>query len=272
MVAAVRRDAQSVLLILVGGAILRISVSDIYLRYVKDGLRPFLLAAGAALLVLGIVGAVRDGLLRGGSRRGEAAAAADGNADGHGPEPATGAGPEDGHEHGHEHGHGHDHSRGPAVAWLLCLPVFAIFLIAPPALGSYAASRDAGTVAKPTGGSDYPPLPAGDPVAMSVGEYAVRAVWDKGRTLQDRSVAISGFVTPRKEGGWYLTRMVLNCCAADARALKVIVSDAPAPAADTWVELTGTWVASKQPISDSTLPVIRATNVRQIPQPRDPYG
>ncbi len=264
-----KRDAQSVLLILVGGAVLRISVTDIYLRYVKDGLRPFLLAAGAALLLLGVAGAVRDGLLRGGSRRSVAAGSADtAGDDGH--RDSDGDGHADGHRD--SDGDGHDHSHGPAVAWLLCLPVFAIFLVAPPALGSYAASRDAGTVAKPTGTSDYPPLPKGDPVAMSVGEYAVRAVWDQGRTLQDRRVAISGFVTPRKEGGWYLTRMVLSCCAADARALKVVVRGASAPGADTWVELTGTWVPSEQPISDDTLPLIQAEDVRTIPPPRDPYG
>ena len=40
------REAQSVVALLVGGAVLRISLTDVYLRYVKEGLRPFLIAAG----------------------------------------------------------------------------------------------------------------------------------------------------------------------------------------------------------------------------------
>src|SRR5690606_39467325 len=41
---------------------------------------------------------------------------------------------EDG-EQGHDgHDHGHDHHGGPRVAWLLVLPVVAVFVVAPPAL------------------------------------------------------------------------------------------------------------------------------------------
>ncbi len=48
------REAQSVVLLLVGGAVLRISVSDIYLRYVKEGLRPFLIVSGALLVAIAV--------------------------------------------------------------------------------------------------------------------------------------------------------------------------------------------------------------------------
>ena len=79
-----------------------------------------------------------------------------------------------------------NHSHVPRVAWLLTLPVFAILLVAPGPLGAYAAARDPGTVAKPAGDSDFPPLPAGDPATLPVYEYAVRAVWDEGKSLVDR--------------------------------------------------------------------------------------
>ena len=39
------------MLLLVGGAILRASLTDLYLRYVKAGLRPFLIAAGVLLVL-----------------------------------------------------------------------------------------------------------------------------------------------------------------------------------------------------------------------------
>jgi uncharacterized repeat protein (TIGR03943 family) len=245
----VNSEAQSVLMVLVGGAVLRISVGDVYLRYVKEGMRPFLLAAGVILLVLGLVGVWRE--FRAARRAAGAAAeheGPDGDAD-----------------------RGHDHAHGPRAAWLLCLPVFAIFLVAPPALGSYAASREEATVARPAGTSDFPPLPAGDPARISVSEYAVRAVWDSGRSLAGRAVAMSGFVTPRKEGGWYLTPMALSCCAADARAVKVEVRDAEAPPTDTWVEVTGTWVEGGPPDAAGAVPVVAARDVRPVPVPRNQY-
>ena len=34
------RQAQAVILLLIGGAVLRTSLTDLYLRYVKEGLRP----------------------------------------------------------------------------------------------------------------------------------------------------------------------------------------------------------------------------------------
>ncbi|WP_332835213.1 DUF1980 domain-containing protein [Carbonactinospora thermoautotrophica] len=166
--AAVKRDVQSILLVLVGGTVLRLSISDAYLNYVKPGLRPFLIVSGAVLLVLGLAGFVLDGLLR--------------------QAPAAGPACADGDDH------------GPRVAWLLCLPVLAVFLVAPPALGSYAAQRDPGTVAKPQE-AQFPPLPEGDPVQVLVSEYAIRAVWDQGRSLRGRTVTLTGFVTPKPGAG-----------------------------------------------------------------------
>ena len=44
------REVGAVLLGLLGGAILRISIGDAYLRYVKEGLRPWLLVSGSVLV------------------------------------------------------------------------------------------------------------------------------------------------------------------------------------------------------------------------------
>jgi len=118
-----------------------------------------------------------------------------------------------------EHGH-----HGPRSAWLL-LPVLAIFLIAPPALGYYAAARDL-TNSSPTA-AVAPPLPDGDPVEVYLSDYVNRAVWDAGRTLESRTVAITGLVVPDPDSGWWLTRMSLACCAADAFAGKIQIVDPP---------------------------------------------
>ena len=242
-----RRDVQAVILILVGGAVLRISVGDTFLNYVKEGMRVWLLLSGATLVVLGVL-ALIDVIRR--ARRGETIEE---------PDPFDPV-DDDGHAHVH----------GPRAAWLLLLPVFAIFLIAPPALGAYAAARDTSNVAPPTQ-AKAPPLPAGDPVEISVSDYVSRAVWDDGLTLEGRTVQMTGFVTPNPQGGWWLTRMALTCCAADAVASKVQVMAGPDLPADTWVTLTGTWIPGGGTRSDSAIPLVQAGEVVEVPAPRNPY-
>ncbi len=268
------REVQSILLLLVGGAVVRISVGDVYLRYVKESLQPFLIFAGSVLVLLGAAGVLAE--LR--AEPSGARAAPEPDEPAAGPVPADGsaaavvraAASADGHAAGHQPADGHLHASGPRIAWLLVLPVLAIFLVAPPALGSYAAARDSATVAPPAE-SEFPPLPPGDPTPVRVADYAVRAVWDGGRSLHGRTVTMSGFATPREGGGWYLTRMSLSCCAADALATKVEVREAPAPPTDSWVALTGSWLPSERMESEDGVPVVRALDVRAVDPPHDPY-
>ncbi len=251
--------SQGLVLLLLGGAVLRISAfSTSYLNYVKPGFRPFLIAAGAVVFVLGVISLVQEWRKPHVSEAERARAEEDGQAD------------------AHEHGHGHDHSRGPRVAWLMCLPVFAIFLIAPPALGSFAAARD--DVAPPPPPPEvvdgYAPLQGDAPVAMPIGEFVGRAWGDPKRSLTGKQVRLTGFVVQsKKKDAWYVTRMQLACCAADALALKVSVKGAAAPAENTWVEVTGTWIppkSSKLP-NGTVPPEIASINVTEVPQPTEPY-
>lgn len=248
--------SQGLVLLLLGGAVLRISAfSTSYLNYVKPGFRPFLIAAGAVVFILGAIILVQEWR-----------------------KPAK-EGPDE--EHGEEHahhddGHGHDHAHGPRVAWLMTLPVFAIFLIAPPALGSYAAARD--DVAPPPPAREvvegYAPLPDGQAVAMPIGEFVGRAWGDPKRSLTGKRVRLTGFVVKgKKKDTWYVARMQLNCCAADALALKVAVKGAPAPAENTWVEVTGTWIPPKSDkLPNGTVPPeIESVSVVEVPQPTEPY-
>lgn len=222
------RLTQSLVLVLLGGAVLRITtVSDEYLNYVKPGFRYLLIAAAATVLVVGAAGLFRK---------------------------------EDGH-------------RGPWVAWLLTLPVFAIFLIAPPPLGSYAA-RSEEAPARPVGAlTAYTPLTR--PVnTMTIGEFLGRAWGDPTRSLAGKQVKLTGFVVPsKKEGRWYVARMQIACCAADAVPLKVAVLGFPSPAENQWIEVTGTWVPPKAdgPEPGTVAPEIDATHVAEIPRPVEPY-
>jgi len=49
----VRRETANVLLVLLGGALLKIAWNDTYLRYVKPSLLPFLVATGVVIVALG---------------------------------------------------------------------------------------------------------------------------------------------------------------------------------------------------------------------------
>lgn len=234
----------AVLLLLTGGAILRIALfSELYLRYVKEGLRPYLIVSGVLLVLLGAVAAVAR-------RRGEDEA--------------------DAHEHDDD-GHGHSHGHGPRVAWLLTLPALALLLFPPPALGSYSAGRDAAQQAA-QGVGTFPALPAGNPLDLTIGEFSSRAIFDSGRSLESRTVRLTGFVTHGDDGTWYVTRLLVSCCAADAAAGKVEIRDADAPVTDTWVTVTGTWVPKGKLGSDAAWPpVLDAGAVKKIAEPSNPY-
>ncbi|MFF4241495.1 TIGR03943 family putative permease subunit [Actinomadura geliboluensis] len=245
------RHAQSLLLITLGLAAVWITLpTGEYLNYVRPGFRIPLLTAAAVLIALGVAGLVRR------------------------PAPA------DHDDHGHdEHGHddhGHDHSRGPRVAWLLGLPVLVIAVVAPPALGSYMASRGTGRApAPPADSRQYGEIAVSvAPTQMSIGEYigrAFQAQRGNPRALEGVRVRLTGFVTPRREGGWYLTRMKIACCAGDAVAFRVIVHGVPQPAADRWVQVTGTWRRPPAGTPPTDEQAMDATQTVPIPRPEQPY-
>jgi uncharacterized repeat protein (TIGR03943 family) len=171
--------------------------------------------------------------------------------------------------------HGEDDgepSHEPRAAWLLLLPVFGWLLVSPPALGSYAASHSGTTL---TQVSDFPPMPAGDPVKITVLDYASRAVFDHGQSIGTRRVRLSGFIITGSQGTPYLARMVLTCCAADARPIKVgLTGEVPGGLApDTWVDVVGTYTArtDKDPVNGETIPYLETSNLAVIPAPTERY-
>ncbi|CUW25975.1 TIGR03943 family putative permease subunit [Streptomyces reticuli] len=204
-----KRPVQTLLLALMGIGLLHVALfTDIYLRYVKAGLRPLLIGSGVVLLLLGLAAAV----------------ARDRHPD-----------PED---TGDEHGH--DHTGTPRIAWLLCFPALSLLLYAPPALGAYTAARaNDRPVAAQQG---FAPLPATSPLPLTLTDFTKRVRQDRSRAIAHRTVRLTGFVTPAGEdGGWYLTRIIFSCCAADSQTVKVRMYGAEAPPADTWLAVTGTW-------------------------------
>ncbi|MBB5824883.1 TIGR03943 family putative permease subunit [Micromonospora carbonacea] len=253
------RQAQAVVLLLLGGAVVRASVTDLYLRYVKEGLRPFLIAAGLVLVAAAVMTLWYD--LRP-APRGDAHPADD---DGPGAGPGGHPADDDGHGHGHH---------GPRVGWLLLLPVLGLLLVAPPALGSYAVGRS-GTALAGQQQSDYPPLPPGDPAPVTVLDYASRALFERGASIGERRVRLTGFVAPGPDGQPILARMVLSCCAADGRPVKLgMTGDVPQGLPpDTWVEVTGRYSdrVGRDPVNDAEIPYLAVESWREVPAPRNQY-
>jgi uncharacterized repeat protein (TIGR03943 family) len=263
----VNRQAQAVILLLVGGAVLRASLTDQYLNYVKPGLQPYLILAGVILVVAGLFSLWYE------LRPARPTTAGGPAADGVGPHDHgghDGAGLADlggGHDDGHGHGPG-----GPKVAWLLLAPVLGLLLVAPPALGSYAASRSGSAlVAK----SDFAPLPAGDPVRLTMLDYASRAVFDRGVSLGERRVELIGFAMRGPEGTWLLARMMVSCCAADARPVKVaLAGQLPDGLADEqWLRVVGRYTGQqvKDTVNAETIPFIDVAEITLIQPPAEQY-
>ncbi|MFE0256053.1 TIGR03943 family putative permease subunit [Streptomyces sp. NPDC059010] len=240
------RQAQSAVLFLLGASLLHAGTTDLYLRYVKQGLRPLVLAAGAVLIAAAVATVWYE---RKRARR---------------EQPAD-------HQDSHGHHDPHPHLE-PRVAWLLVLPLFALILVAPPALGSYSATRTGTALQEPLA---YPALPAADPLPLSVVDYAGRAVYDHGRTLQGRRVQLTGFLALDHDGTPYLVRMALNCCAADAQPVKVALTGQVPPVLqpDTWLRITGTYTArrAEDPVNGGPIPFIEVTEAKPVTAPKDPY-
>jgi uncharacterized repeat protein (TIGR03943 family) len=155
-----------------------------------------------------------------------------------------------------------------AVGFVL-LPVVAILVLPPAALGSYAASRrslSSGLVAS------GPELEAGDAVTLAA---VAAAGWsdDARRSLVARAgsqVSFEGIVTKRDGQAadeFMLTRFIVSCCVADALSVQVrVVGAVPGEfEEDDWVRVEGAFYPVGQEV------VVDASDIEPIPQPNDPY-
>lgn len=162
--------------------------------------------------------------------------------------------------------------RAPRSAWLLLLPVLVVFSVAPPPLGAFLADRRAeqpASLPEP----EVVALPESDaPLPLTVGEF----LWGAAEPgdpmgIAGQPVTMTGFVSGDSDDGWYLTRLEIFCCAADAVVMRVRISGREAPPRDQWVQVTGTWVegTGRDPDSPATL---EAEQVIEVDAPRKVYS
>lgn len=236
------RWTQGLLLAFLGAVLLRISLSDAYLRYVTEWMKWPIAVSGLILLALAVGPVLRQGA-------------------------------DDGHGHG-EGADGGDGHGVPLVTWLLVLPGLVAFVVSPPELGSFLAERRAGDQAAVSRPAIVADLESDQAVRLDVTELIWRAQ-EGGETLEGQPVVLTGFVThdPDSDDGWFVTRLTIGCCAADAVAYRVAVEDEAAagrPARDEWVEVTGTHAPGTGLTVDED-PVVTARQVVTVEAPRQTY-
>jgi len=248
-----KRETQNLLLLLIGGAVLWITLDGSYLRYVKPSLYPFLLVSGIGFVLLALVAIVRD------IRRGRAS----------------------GDEHGdHEHGSGR-------AQWLLLAPVAALVLIAPPALGAGAAvtSSPVQVVPRDVPAAQpklwaFPPLPSEPAPTLPIVDLVNRALQDSSHSLDGREVTIRGFVIRPKDLEQQhpdapdadLARVVITCCVADARyvlvhlaGMREVIED------DAWLEVRGVVETGSAQRDPDRTPTFVVSDYQRIAAPDRPY-
>jgi uncharacterized repeat protein (TIGR03943 family) len=234
-VVAVLTAAGGTISMLVGAVVLRLTFTDTYRRYVQPAMGKWLLIAGVAVILLGLVTLINS------LRNVEVEEA---------------------------HGHDHEHSHRVGVGWLLLAPIAALLLVAPPTLGAYGVNR-AGTIRVSPGKAFFKPLKQADaPVDLTLDEYVQRALEHKGASFRGVPVKLTGFVAGSEGEGWRLARYQIACCAADATpvVIEVVGTSGTPPSEDQWVTVTGTFQRG-----GGDLPRLAATTVVEIPAPQDPY-
>ena len=231
-----RRNVAGLVVVFVGAAVVQLATSGTYLRYVKPGMRWMLLAAGLILIVLAVADVLAD------TRK----------------KPAD---------------DGHGHHGLPRAAWLLVVPIFALLVVDPPALGADAAQRQSPVAAKPVAPKSNSWLANNAqgqaPVELAVRDYAVWAVWEKD-SMKGRAFQLTGFVTPAKNGTWYVTRIGLTCCVADGTAFMVEARGQATPPKNQWVTVTGRW-AEPTKRADGDVAALTIQTVKPVTAPANPY-
>lgn len=234
------RETENTLLLLVGVSIAMIAGTGMYTRYVKPSLLPWLVAAAVLVIVLAVAAIARD------VRRGHA-----------------------------EH-HSGDHGHRSGVLWLLLVPVVVLIFVTPPPIGARAAGTTVTEVSTDILRRPFPPLPTGRAPAVSLPDVLIRAAQDTAGTLDDRLITVTGF-TLTDGGRTDLARVVIICCAADARLARIHLAGPAAAQAghhrdETWLSVEGIVRAGQGDSTGRTVPVLEVSRVRQIAPPANPYA
>jgi uncharacterized repeat protein (TIGR03943 family) len=166
---------------------------------------------------------------------------------------------------------------GWAAAGVTIGVTVAMLVLPPTTLSARTAQQrsvDAATLSNATGSQGVALLGSGsvDTSDYGVKDWAalIRQTTDTS-ALVGKRVELTGFVVPAGDGSFTLTRFVISCCAVDAQPVGLGVTTSGAvPDADRWVTVRGSLVANPDQSAAARI-VVKASSVRQIAQPSDPY-
>jgi uncharacterized repeat protein (TIGR03943 family) len=237
------RETENALLLLVGLAMAMIAVTGAYTRYVKASVLPWLLGAAVLLIALGLATILRDHRLGAHNRT---------ESDDHG---------------GHRH--------RPGIAWLLVVPIVVLIFVVPPALGPGAAGTTVVEVSTDALRRPFPPLPAERAPTVSMRDLLARVAEDSAGTLNNRLITLTGF-TMKDTNHTDLARVVITCCAADARLGRIrlagpVADEAARRPDNTWLTVEGKVVPAQADSKPST-PTLAVSRITPIDPPANPYS
>jgi uncharacterized repeat protein (TIGR03943 family) len=241
----VSRGTQNLVLLLVGLSSAVMLVKGTYLNYVRPVLLPWLIAAAAVLVALGLAAVIRD--LR------------------HAP---------DQHDADGDHGGHGDHRHQSWLAWLLLIPIAMVAFVVPPALGASGAGPTAAVSAPQR--RAFPPLPPGPAPTVSLPETVMRAAADSTNSLNGRTITLTGFSLHHSDGV-DLGRVVIVCCAADAQLARIHLTGPGAASVagypdDTWLQIQGQVLPGSAHVDDGFIPTMTVAAVKQIDKPANTYA
>ena len=298
------RSLQSVLLVLMGVVLIAVTVSGRFTSYVRPGFGPLLIVAGAVLVLGGLASGSLS--LRREWRRSQAADAHEHAHVGVGMHDADERSldePEDADERQSVDVEvdAHGHSSSSRASWLVLAPIL-VLLLAPPALGADAVTRESGSQAiagaavvqvvsgdggyvpnygsgnapggGTAGGLTFPPLPAGANPPLALKATVQRALYDASGSVSNHPVTVIGFLAPAGTGfgdGYSVARLALSCCAADANPYRLHVEGAAPYPDNTWVQAVVTAVPGSGSAANNYVPTVNVASMTRIAQPADPY-
>lgn len=242
------RVTRSLVLLLVGIALLTIVLRGSYRFYVIEAMHWPLLVTGVVFVVL----AVADTVL------------------------ALRAAPSEAHgasDHADHHEHDHEPRRLP---WLLAVPAMLLLFVVPAPISALGTSGSAELPLEQVreAAAELPPLPSGPAPEINLMEVYLRTAAQDG-TLDDRDITIAGEIV-RENGVVHISRVIITCCAADARAMSVRVAvDTAAPLEDvpegSWVRAVVRAVPGSATPDTDYEPQVRIASFQQMESPREPY-
>jgi uncharacterized repeat protein (TIGR03943 family) len=227
--------SRTVVAALCASALIRISVTDEYLRFVRSAMHLPLLISGLILAAFAIAD-IAGWLTLKSAQLDE-----------------------------------HDETETPSrVVWLLLLPVLAIMVAMPAPLGGWGLSRQQNVNL----GTTWPKLSiiSGAPTPVALPDFVGRALEPGSPTISGVEVEIVGFVSARTDQSFTIARYSIACCAADATGSSVTVIGQSSPNnSSTSTQLQWVRVVGKLDRVDGFLPSINAVSVQLIAAPPDPY-